>query len=143
MPANAYIEPTRSFEKMNLNQVTIPALNMEKSASFYRRMGFLQIVDTPHYCRFECPEGDATFSLSLEKQAPLSSTSIYFEHERLDELVANLIRKGFEFVEPPTDHSYLWREAVLHDPAGNCIKLYWAGNARKNPPWRVERGDPE
>jgi hypothetical protein len=35
--------------------------------------------------------------------------------------------------------SYLWREAVLHDPSGNKIKLYWAGENRLNPPWRVER----
>ena len=39
---------------MNLNQVTLPTNDMEKTTEFYRRMGFLQIVDTPHYARFEC-----------------------------------------------------------------------------------------
>jgi catechol 2,3-dioxygenase-like lactoylglutathione lyase family enzyme len=126
---------------MNLNQVTIPATDMEASASFYRRMGFLQIVDTPHYSRFECPEGDSTFSLSLVEQAPQSQATIYFENERLDELVAVLVDKGFSFELPPTDQPYLWREAVLRDPAGNKVILYWAGTARKNPPWRVERCD--
>ncbi|MFN3162779.1 MAG: VOC family protein [Pseudohongiellaceae bacterium] len=126
---------------MNLNQVTIPATDMEASASFYRRMGFLQIVDTPHYSRFECPEGDSTFSLSLVDQAPESQATIYFENERLDELVAVLVDKGFSFELPPTDQPYLWREAVLRDPAGNKVILYWAGTARKNPPWRVERCD--
>ncbi|GAB5498387.1 MAG: hypothetical protein PsegKO_06980 [Pseudohongiellaceae bacterium] len=126
---------------MNLNQVTIPATDMEASASFYRRMGFLQIVDTPHYSRFECPEGDSTFSLSLVEQAPQSLATIYFENERLDELVAVLVDKGFSFELPPTDQRYLWREAVLRDPAGNKVILYWAGTARKNPPWRVERCD--
>jgi catechol 2,3-dioxygenase-like lactoylglutathione lyase family enzyme len=126
---------------MNLNQVTIPATDLEASASFYRRMGFLQIVDTPHYSRFECPEGDSTFSLSLVEQAPQSQATIYFENERLDELVAVLVDKGFSFELPPTDQPYLWREAVLRDPAGNKVILYWAGTARKNPPWRVERCD--
>ena len=51
---------------MNLNQITLPVNNMEKATEFYRKMGFLQIVDTPHYARFECPEGTSTFSLSLD-----------------------------------------------------------------------------
>jgi hypothetical protein len=48
---------------MDLNQVTLPALDVGESAEFFKRMGFLQIVDSPHYARFECPDGDATFSL--------------------------------------------------------------------------------
>jgi hypothetical protein len=51
------------ISSMNLNQVTLPAADLEASASFYRRMGFTQIVSSPHYARFECPEGDATFSI--------------------------------------------------------------------------------
>ena len=42
--------------------------------------GFLQIVDTPHYARFECPEGGSTFSLSLEDESRHNPTVIYFEH---------------------------------------------------------------
>jgi len=124
---------------VNLNQVTIPAADMEASTAFYRRMGFLQIVDTPHYARFECPEGDSTFSLSLIESAPQTAAAIYFENEQLDSLVASLQKHGFVFEQEPTDQSYLWREAVLRDPAGNKVILYWAGKARKHPPWRVER----
>lgn len=126
---------------MNLNQVTLPVSNMEEATDFYRRMGFLQIVDTPHYARFECPEGDSTFSLSLEPEDFTSRAVIYFENSSLDMLVANLKEKGFSFDQEPTDMPYLWREAVLHDPSGNKIKLYWAGNNRLNPPWRVERSE--
>ncbi|QKX16901.1 VOC family protein [Microbulbifer sp. YPW1] len=126
---------------MDLNQVTLPVSNMEESTDFYRRMGFLQIVDTPHYARFECPEGNSTFSLSLESEDFTSRTVIYFENSTLDTLVANLKEKGFAFDQEPTDMPYLWREAVLHDPSGNKIKLYWAGNNRLNPPWRVERSE--
>ena len=55
---------------MNLNQVTLPAINVPESATFYRRLGFTQIVSTPHYARFECPEGDATFSVHAAEPVP-------------------------------------------------------------------------
>lgn len=124
---------------MNLNQVTLPARDMEKSTDFYRRMGFLQIVDTPHYARFECTEGNSTFSLSLAESGTGNDSIIYFEHKNLDQLVTTLKARGIEFDQDPTDMGYLWREAVLRDPSGNKIKLYWAGENRLNPPWRVER----
>jgi len=124
---------------VNLNQVTLPTDDMDKATKFYRRMGFLQIVDTPHYARFECPEGSSTFSISLDERGVKNSSVVYFEHENLDELVISLKTRGIEFDQDPTDMSYLWREAILHDPSGNKIKLYWAGENRLNPPWRVER----
>jgi len=123
---------------VNLNQVTLPVNNMEESSKFYRNLGFTQIVDTPHYARFECPEGDSTFSLSLESSNIVGGTVIYFEHEQLDNWVNELKLKGFSFEQEPIDQSYLWREAVLRDPSGHKIKLYWAGENRLNPPWRVE-----
>ena len=124
---------------MNLNQVTIPAFDMEASTAFYRKMGFLQIVDTPHYARFECPEGESTFSLSLKETANAAGFAIYFENADLDQLVEQLIERGFDFEQLPKDQRHLWREAVLRDPAGNKIILFWGGENRKNPPWRVEK----
>ena len=124
---------------MNLNQVTLPVNDMELSTKFYLTLGFTQIVDTPHYARFECPEGGASFSLLLEKAQITNSAVIYFEHEALDNWVNNLKAQGINFDQEPTDQSYLWREAILHDPSGNKIKLYWAGENRLNPPWRVEK----
>ncbi len=124
---------------MNLNQVTLPVSDMIEATEFYRKMGFLQIVDTPHYARFECTEGRSTFSLSLQTADVRNSSVIYFEHEKLDDLVVSLKKRGFKFEQDPTDMSFLWREAVLYDPSGNKIKLYWAGENRLNPPWRVER----
>ena len=46
--------------------------------------------------------------------------------------------KGFSFDQESTDQCYLWREAILHDPSGNKIKLYWTSENPINPPWRVE-----
>lgn len=126
---------------MRLNQVTLPVTDMECAAAFYRKMGFLQIVDTPHYARFCCTDGDATFSLALRDDTCASHVVIYFELEDLDGKVDELTRQGFVFDQLPTDMRYLWREAVLHDPAGNKIKLYFAGENRLDPPWRVERAD--
>ncbi|GFD89584.1 hypothetical protein KUL152_18100 [Tenacibaculum sp. KUL152] len=122
---------------MELNQITLPVDNMEKAVSFYLALGFTQIVDTPHYARFSCPVGNATFSLSLEDEKVSNGSVIHFEHEELDLLYDTLVQQGIEFEQAPTLERYLWKEAILRDPSGNKIKLYWAGENRLNPPWRV------
>ena len=122
---------------MNLNQITLPVKNMPSAVKFYLRLGFTQIVDTPHYARFLCPQGDATFSLAFSEGEYHNGAVIYFESEQLDQWVKNLQAKGISFSQLPSEQSYLWREAVLHDPSGNKIKLYWAGENRINPPWKV------
>ena len=125
---------------MNLNQVTLPAIDVRASVAFYRRMGFTQIVDSPHYARFECPEGDSTFSVhQAESIAPNSGVVIYFETKSLDDDVKGLQAAGFVFDQAPRDESWLWREARLRDPSGNTICMYCAGNNRKHPPWRLEQ----
>ena len=125
---------------MNLNQVTLPVSDVERSAAFYRLMGFTQIVDAPHYARFECPDGDATFSLHSAEGGG-TGVVVYFECDDLDERVAELEERGFEFRQPPRDESWLWREARLLDPDGNELCLYRAGENRRFPPWRVELRD--
>ncbi|MGX9461601.1 VOC family protein [Shewanella sp. A14] len=122
---------------MNLNQVTLPVSDMSKAVGFYQLLGFNLIVDTPHYARFECPMGTSTFSLSLDVAPITHGVVIYFEHPELDLWVNELIDKGVTFTQMPTDEAYLWREAVLFDPSGNKLKLYWAGENRLDPPWRV------
>ena len=123
---------------MDLNQVTLPAVDLRESVDFYTRMGFLQIVDSPHYARFECPDGDATFSLhTVDTASARSGVTIYFEHEALDELCSELQARGFEFEQAPVDRSWLWREAILIDPAGNRLCLFRAGENRRHPPWRI------
>lgn len=122
---------------MNLNQVTLPVNDMAVAVKFYTTLGMTLIVDTPHYARFLCPEGGATFSLSLNEGEFNNGTIIYFEHKDLDEWVDALKAQGIEFMKDPTDQRYLWREAVLYDPSGNKIKLFWAGENRLNPPWRL------
>ena len=124
---------------MNLNQVTVPSLDVEAATSFYEKLGLRLIVDArPHYVRFECPVGEATFSVHKVDSLPSGEgTYVYFELEDLDDKVDALITMGIEFDEMPEDRSWLWREARLLDPDGNKIILYRAGENRKNPPWRV------
>jgi catechol 2,3-dioxygenase-like lactoylglutathione lyase family enzyme len=124
---------------LNLNQVTLPAIDVMASVAFYRRMGFRQIVDSPHYARFECPDGDSTFSVhQVNSIAPDSGVVIYFESKSLDDEVRRLQAAGVVFDQTPRDERWLWREARLRDPSGNTICIFWAGNNRKNPPWRIE-----
>ena len=124
---------------MNLNQVTIPSLNLARAVEFYQTLGLQLIVDAmPRYVRFECPDGDATFSIHLIENLDEGNRAIlYFENENLDKVVEQLIAQGIEFKEMPNDKSWLWREAHLEDPDGNYLILYHAGENRKNPPWRI------
>ncbi len=122
---------------MNLNQVTLPALNVAESVAFYTRMGFELVVDTPHYARFKCT-GEASFSVEQAESAPSHPGAIvYFETDALDEKVKQLQALGIEFYQEPRDERWLWREARLKDPSGNTLCLYWAGVNRLDPPWRV------
>ena len=124
---------------MRLNQITIPSLNVERSVKFYKKLGLHLIVESlPRYVRFELPHGEATLSVHLVDQLPTGDRiTIYFEDDNLDSLVVSLQEKGFTFSLLPTDQRWLWREAHVNDPDGNKIILYYGGDNRKNPPWRV------
>jgi catechol 2,3-dioxygenase-like lactoylglutathione lyase family enzyme len=124
---------------MNLNQITIPSIDLEKAVVFYKKLGLHLIVDAlPRYVRFECPDGESTLSIHKVEELPKGNgITIYFEDNNLDTLVKQLREKGIIFTSEPEDKSWLWREAHLQDPDGNAIILYHAGNNRKNPPWRI------
>lgn len=127
---------------MDLNQITLPARDVAESAAFYRRMGFTRIVDAPHYARFECPRGQATFSIHCHDETGTGAdngVTVYFELDDADALDAQVRRlqaDGFVFDRLPRDERWLWREARLRDPSGNVLCLYHAGANRRHPPWR-------
>jgi len=124
---------------MNLNQITVPSLDLTVSIPFYQQLGLTLIVKAlPHYARFECPNGTATFSLHQRSELPKGDgVYVYFECENLDTYVQELVDKGITFEELPNDKTWLWREARLKDPDNNQLILYFAGTNRKNPPWRI------
>lgn len=123
---------------MNLNQVTLPAVDLEASVGFYQRLGLRLIVkDPPRYARFECPDGESTLSVELGGRAGGNGPVVYFECDDLDETVERLRADGIAFDHLPDDKPWLWREARLRDPAGNRLCLFHAGRNRRFPPWRI------
>tara|TARA_B110000967_G_scaffold159364_1_gene164961 strand:+ start:1859 stop:2239 length:381 start_codon:yes stop_codon:yes gene_type:complete len=125
---------------MNLNQITAPSLNVFESILFYQKLGLELIVEVlPHYARFVCPDGNTTFSIhKVDDIQKGEGIHIYFECEDLDEKVADLIAKGIQFDEKPNDKFWLWREARLKDADGNQIILFYGGENRINPPWKIK-----
>ncbi len=124
---------------MNLNQITVPSLDLTKSIPFYEKLGLKLIVKSlPHYARFECPEGNSTFSIHQTEKLPKGEgIYVYFECEDLDAKVEKLKALGIEFDHEPIDQSWLWREARLKDVDGNQLILFYGGENRLNPPWRI------
>ena len=124
---------------MNLNQVTIPSVDVSRAVAFYESLGLNLIVNAqPDYVRFECPDGQSTFSIHKVASLPKGEgVIIYFECEDLDAEVNRLKDAGLSFDSGPRDEPWLWREARLKDPDHNRIVLFHAGENRKNPPWRV------
>ena len=125
---------------MDLNQVTVPTLDVEQSVAFYQQLGLHLIVKSAHYARFECLPVGNTFSVHLVEQQPKGEgVKIYFEREDLDTYVEQLLAKGLAFEELPNNKVWEWREAHLRDPDGNHLVLYWAGNVRRYPSWRIPK----
>ena len=128
---------------MKLNQVTVGCLDYDQSVAFYRRLGLTQIVDAPpRYARFETPTGE-TFSIHAVEEIGAPTTMIYFECDDLDTIVAQLEAKGIVFDTQPIDQSWGWREARLSDPAGNPVCLFYGGDNRRFPPWRIDNSTTE
>lgn len=126
---------------MNLNQITIPVIDLERSIAFYQLLGLELIVHTnAHYARFVCPNGTTTFSLHVVEFLPSGDGIwLYFEVEDVDQQVSELKAKGIVFEDEPVDQSWLWREIRLKDPDGNQLLIFHAGENRLNPPWRLEK----
>ncbi len=125
---------------MNLNQITIPSKNLTLAIRFYETLGLKLIVkDIPNYARFHCPDGNSTLSIQLVEKLPIGEgIHIYFECKFLDEFVNELLNKGIPFYEMPNNKNWLWREARLKDPDNNYLVLYYAGENRLNPPWKLK-----
>jgi catechol 2,3-dioxygenase-like lactoylglutathione lyase family enzyme len=124
---------------MNLNQITVHSVDVNRAVEFYLELGLQLIVDSrPRYVRFACPQGDSTFSISHHDDDTPDTTTIYFEVENVDKTCDDLNTKGIRFKTKPKDQRWLWREAELTDPDGHHLKIYSAGINRKNPPWRVK-----
>ena len=90
-------------------------------------MGLKLILGSiPRYVRFECPDGDATFSIhQVEKSPKGNGITIYFKDENLDDWVKKLMTKGIIFTELPNNKPWLWREVHLKNLDSNNIILFY------------------
>jgi catechol 2,3-dioxygenase-like lactoylglutathione lyase family enzyme len=123
---------------MRLDQVTVGSTNLDRSESFYRTLGLTLIVKDEHYLRFECPEGESTFSVELVVDGPEhEQVTLYFETDDVDGVYQRLRAADIEFEQPPADMPWLWRESRLRDPDGHRLCLFHGGENRRNPPWRL------
>ncbi len=126
---------------MNLNHITIPALDVEASVAFYKLLGLKLIVDAlPRYVRFELPKGDASFSIhKVEKIEQPDGMYFYFEVENLKETYKTLKELGISLDTEIIEQPWLWNEIYLKDPSGLKLIIYHAGKNRKNPPWHINK----
>jgi catechol 2,3-dioxygenase-like lactoylglutathione lyase family enzyme len=128
---------------MNLNQVTISVSDFDASFEFYTNLGLVPIVKSEHYARFVCAGNsgnNATFSIH-KRDEKFSGNVVYFESEssdKLDEKVNELKSMGFEFINELENKQWLWREIHLKDPDENILCIYYAGENRLNPPWKLQ-----
>ena len=80
---------------MNLNQITVPTLDISTSIDFYTKLGLTLIVhSSDEYARFVCPDGNSTFSVQKVKQLHPTGIKVYFEVKELDQKVEQLIKQG-------------------------------------------------
>lgn len=123
---------------MDLNQITVDTIDLDRSALFYEKLGMRRIVwSPPRYARYEAANGSTTLSLHLVDEVQ-GGVALYFESADMDQEVARLKAAGLNFETEPKDQSWRWREAWLRDPDGHRICIYHAGPDRRFPPWRVD-----
>jgi catechol 2,3-dioxygenase-like lactoylglutathione lyase family enzyme len=125
---------------VRLDQVTVGTTDVARAEDFYTRLGLRLIVRDDHYLRFECPDGDSTFSVErMDTVDPSDAVVVSFECDDLDGECERLRAAGIELDQEPTDMPWLWREARLRDPDGHRLCLFHAGENRRNPPWRISQ----
>lgn len=130
---------------MFLSHITLLVSDIPRSKAFYETLGLALLVDADHYCRFYANldgEGGQTLSISHTAQPIGASCHVGFEFktpQALDAYAALLQSRGLVLSEPPQDRTWLWRDVILHDPDGHEILLFYAGENKLNPPWRVGR----
>ena len=78
--------------------------------------------------------------IKIEDQSP-TTKRFWAEVEDVDETVRSLQEAGLTFDELPELKRWLWQEARLRDPDGNRVIIYYAGDNRKNPPWRLKQAE--
>ena len=104
------------LRRMNLNQVTLPAVDIaapwRSTATWASTRSLIRL---PRYARFECPDGESTFSVAPGRHRclPDSGVVVYFECDDLDTRVAAaaVARRWRSIACRPTSAGYGARRA--------------------------------
>lgn len=114
----------------DLGQIALPVQNIQNSIAFYRdKLGLPLLFEVPpNLAFFRC--GTVRLMLSENKSAkpvPSACSVFYFRVRQIQDVHAELLRRGIVFEEPPhlvakmPDHE-LWM-AFLRDPDGQPLGL--------------------
>jgi catechol 2,3-dioxygenase-like lactoylglutathione lyase family enzyme len=118
--------------------MTVGSTDIVGAETFYLALGLELIVRNDHYLRFVCPDGGSTFSVDLVNAVDDDEqVTVYVEVDDVDAEFERLHQKGMQFEHPPADMPWLWREARRRDPDGHRLCIFYAGDNRVNPPWRL------
>jgi hypothetical protein len=77
-----------------------------------------------HCFGFQCPDGNATFSVELARgRGRDAGITLYFETEDVEVEYARLTDAGVLFDQAGQDMTWLWREPRFRDPDGRwqCV----------------------
>jgi Glyoxalase/Bleomycin resistance protein/Dioxygenase superfamily len=96
---------------MNLNQVTLPAVDVGPAVDSYRRLGLrLLVEDLPRHAHLELPNSEGTLSIEQASEpAADHGPVVHLECEGLDQTVRQLRAMGIRFDGLPIDRPWLWR----------------------------------
>ena len=122
------------------NTLTLGVRDFEAERSFYRRLGWPQVLDSEDFAVFEM-RGALLALFPVEKLAAdahagaeVGGGGIRFsmiisvdEPSEVDELIAQAEQAGATITKPPVDAEFFaGRDAYFSDPEGNFWEVAWA-----------------
>ncbi len=116
------------------NHITVPSKNLERSITFYTRLGMELIEhEEGHHAHFENKEHEVIFTAYYNQNRPDYDVLVYFELDHLDTLE---IRFRENILESEIAN---WEGKELHltDPDGNHVVLYEKDSGDVVPPWQI------
>ena len=106
--------------------VTLPVSDLKKSVKFYEQtVGLEKKYEFSSYAGFEC--GGLEIGLipipEKELKTGLTSPSVQFLVDDVDEFCDRLSRAGVKFIKPVHDEPWGERQATFEDPDGNILEI--------------------
>ena len=112
----------------HVSYLEIPAADAEQSAAFYEAVfGWNIHRRDSGRVSFDDRSGDLIGAWATDRPASREpGLTPYIYVDRIDDIVARVVRHGGEVVKPPYPEGELW-VATFRDPAGNLLGIWQAG----------------